>query len=45
MGALQAYHAAMKGKEKLKLIEEDPVVSLIIAIKKIPNRTIRPHRM
>lgn len=45
VAALQAYQATLKGKGKAKLLEEDPVVSLIIALKRIPNRTIRPHRM
>ena len=45
MDALQAYQATLQAKGKPKLLDEDPVVSLIIALKKIPNRTIRPHRM
>lgn len=45
VSALQAYHATLKGGGKSKLLEEDPLVSIIISLKKIPNRTIRPYRM
>ena len=43
--ALQQHDATLKKKRKSQLIEDDPVISLIIAFKKIPDRTIRPHRM
>ena len=43
ISVLQGQHC--KEKEKPKLLEEDPIVSLIISVKKIPNKTIRPYRM
>ena len=43
--ALQAHHMSLKGKGKSKLLDEDPAVSLIVSLKKIPNRTFRPYRM
>ena len=43
--ALQQYHSSLKKGKKSQLIEDDPVISLIIAFKKIPDRTVRPHRM
>ena len=42
--ALQKHHTT-KSKEKRQLIEENPIVSLIIGLKKTPNKTFRPHRM
>lgn len=45
MDALQTHSASLKSKGKLKLLDDDPVVSLIIALKKVPNRSIRPRRM
>lgn len=42
--ALQKYHST-RAKEKRKLIQENPLVSLIIGLKKIPNKSFKPHRM
>ena len=44
MLALQKYHST-RTKEKQRLIEENPLVSLIIGLKKIPNKSFKPHRM
>ncbi len=41
VAALQQYHAVSKAKKKPSLVEENPFVSLIIALKKIPDRTHR----
>ena len=43
--ALQQYHGTMKNKGKPQLVEDNPTVSLIVALRKIPDRSIRPHRM
>ena len=43
--ALQQYHATLRKARKSQLIEDEPMISLIIAFKKVPNRTVRPHRM
>lgn len=43
--ALQKYHSTVKRGARPKLIEADPLVSLVIALKKIPDRTIRPLRV
>ena len=45
VAALQKYHSTTKRGAKPKLIEDDPLVSLVIALKKIPDRTIRPLRV
>ena len=43
--ALQQHHGTMKSRRKPQLVEENPTISLIIALRKIPDRSIRPHRM
>lgn len=43
--ALQQHHSLVKSKRKPQLVEDNPLLSLIIALRKIPDRTIRPHRM
>ena len=45
VGALQKYNEVARSKGKSQLIEENQLVSLIIALKKIPNSSVRPHRM
>ena len=42
--ALQKFHSTRLERKK-RLIEENPLVSLIIGLKKIPNKTRRPYRM
>lgn len=42
--ALQKYQST-RDRKKQRLIEEKPLVSLIIGLKKIPNKTFKPHRM
>lgn len=42
--ALQKYQST-RDRKKQRLIEENPLVSLIIGLKKIPNKTFKPHRM
>ena len=43
--ALQQHHGTMKSRRKPQLVEENPTISLIIALRKIPDKSIRPHRM
>lgn len=45
VGALQKYNEVARSKGKSQLIEENQLVSLIIALKKIPNSSVRPHRI
>ena len=46
VAALQKHHTVTSKKGKAKLIEENPLVSLIIAPKKIPDHSgTKPHRM
>jgi ribosome biogenesis protein UTP30 len=42
--ALQKFHSTRLERKK-RLIEENPLVSLIIGLKKIPNKTRRPYRI
>lgn len=42
--ALQKYQST-RARKKQRLIEENPLVSLIIGLKKTPNKTFKPHRM
>ena len=42
--ALQKFHSTRLEKKK-RLIEDNPLISLVIGLKKIPNKTLKPHRM
>ena len=44
MLALQKFHST-KIEGKKKLIEDNPLVSIVIGLKKIPNKSFKPHRM
>ena len=43
--ALQKYYEVARSKGKSQLIEENQLVSLVIALKRIPNASAKPHRM
>ncbi len=45
VAALQKYHDTVQTKTKQKLIDDDPLVSIVIALKKIPDKIIRPLRV
>ena len=40
--ALQKYHATVAEQRKRKLVDEDPLISIIIAVKAIPQKKMRP---
>jgi hypothetical protein len=42
--ALHKFHST-RPVRKRRLIEENPLVSLIIGLKKTPNRSFKPHRI
>ena len=42
--ALQKYHST-RPENKRRLFEENPLITLIIGLKKVPNKTVKPHRM
>ncbi len=45
VAALQTYHSTVQKKSKPKLVDEDSLVSMVVALKKIPDRTVRSLRV
>lgn len=43
--ALQKYHATVTAQRKRKLVDDNPLISVIIAVKAIPQKKMRPVQM